>query len=82
MQRITTTTTNYIEGAEIEKYIDIISTNVVVGTNLLSDFAASITGAANNEVEITKSVSEAIEGKEIEVDSKNNNIEAFCLLLV
>lgn len=43
MQRIITTTTNSIEGATIEKYIDLISTNVVVGTNFFSDFGASLT---------------------------------------
>lgn len=37
------TTTNCIENAEIEKYIELIATNVVVGTNLFSDFAASFT---------------------------------------
>lgn len=41
--KIITTTTNTIEGAEIDKYIDLISTNVVLGTNLFSDFGASIT---------------------------------------
>jgi len=37
------TTTNSIEGADIEKYIEIISTNVVIGTNFFSDFGASLT---------------------------------------
>ena len=37
------TTTNSIENAEIEKYIDLISTNVVIGTNFFSDFGASLT---------------------------------------
>lgn len=41
--KIIVTTTNTIENAEIEKYIDLISTNVVVGTNLFSDFGASLT---------------------------------------
>lgn len=43
MQRIITTSTDAIEGVTIEKYIDVISTNVVVGTNFFSDFGASIT---------------------------------------
>lgn len=43
MKKIITTSTNTIEGATIEKYIDVISTNVVVGTNFFSDFGASIT---------------------------------------
>ena len=37
------TTTDTIENAVIEKYIDLITTNVVVGTNVFSDFGASIT---------------------------------------
>ncbi len=40
---IIATTTNAIENAEIEKYIDLISTNVVIGTNFFSDFGASLT---------------------------------------
>lgn len=40
---IIATTTNTIENAEIVKYIDLISTNVVVGTNIFSDLGASIT---------------------------------------
>lgn len=36
------TVTNNIEGCPIEKYIDSICTNVVVGTNIFSDFAAAI----------------------------------------
>ena len=35
------TTTSTIENASIEKYIELISSNVVIGTNLFSDFAAS-----------------------------------------
>lgn len=40
---ILATTTNSVENAEIIKYIDLISTNVVVGTNLFSDLGASFT---------------------------------------
>ena len=36
------TVTNDIQGHSIEKYIDTICTNVVVGTNVFSDFAASL----------------------------------------
>lgn len=43
MQKIITTSTGSIEGTTIEKYIDVISINVVVGTNFFSDFGASIT---------------------------------------
>lgn len=40
-QKIIITTTNSIEGMEIEKYFDLISTNVVLGTNVFSDIGAS-----------------------------------------
>lgn len=40
-QRILITTTNFLEGMEIEKYYDLISTNVVLGTNVFSDIGAS-----------------------------------------
>lgn len=36
------TVTNNIEGCPIERYLDTICANVVVGTNIFSDFAASI----------------------------------------
>ncbi len=42
-KRILITSTNSVEGAEIENYAGLISTNVVVGTNFFSDFGASIT---------------------------------------
>ncbi|HAH23648.1 MAG TPA: YbjQ family protein [Prolixibacteraceae bacterium] len=41
--KVITTTTNSIQNAEIEIYLDLISTNVVIGTNLFSDFGASLT---------------------------------------
>lgn len=37
------TTTGSIEGATIKQYIDVICNNVVVGTNIFSDFTASLT---------------------------------------
>ncbi len=40
---ILTSTTNSIEGALIEKYIQLVSVNIVVGTNFFSDFGASFT---------------------------------------
>lgn len=41
--KIIITTTNSIENTEIEKYLELISTNVVVGTNMFSDIGASLT---------------------------------------
>lgn len=37
------TTTNIIDGRPIEKYIDTICTNIVIGANIFSDIAASFT---------------------------------------
>lgn len=37
------TTTNNIEYAEVQQYFDIVSTNVVIGANIFSDWAASLT---------------------------------------
>ena len=37
------TKTNTIENCSIEKYIDSICTNIVIGTNVFSDFTASLT---------------------------------------
>lgn len=42
-QTMIITTTNSIENGEIERYFGVISTNVVIGTNVFSDFAASFT---------------------------------------
>jgi len=41
--KVLITTTQNIEQFEIENYLEIISTNVVIGTNFFSDFGASIT---------------------------------------
>lgn len=36
-------TTNNIEGCPIKKYIDVVNANIVIGTNIFSDIAASFT---------------------------------------
>lgn len=36
------TTTNSIEGYTIRKYLGVVNANVVIGTNLFSDIAASL----------------------------------------
>jgi len=43
MENVIITTTNQIENTPIERYLDVVSTNLVIGTNILSDFAASFT---------------------------------------
>lgn len=43
MNKVLITTTNSFEGKEIESYIKVVSTNVVVGTNIFSDLGASLT---------------------------------------
>ncbi|MFI3299772.1 MAG: YbjQ family protein [Rikenellaceae bacterium] len=40
---ILVTTTNSFQGLEILKYVNLVSTNIVVGTNFFSDFGASFT---------------------------------------
>ena len=42
MDKVLITTTNSIEGARIIKYLGIVTSNVVVGTNIFSDFVASL----------------------------------------
>lgn len=37
------TTTNSIDGAKVEKYLGVVTTNLVIGTNFFSDFKASFT---------------------------------------
>lgn len=41
MNEIIITTTNSISGAEIDKYLGLVTTNLVIGTNVFSDFLAS-----------------------------------------
>jgi len=43
MNQFTTTTTNSIEGWDIKEYLQPVSSNVVIGTNIFSDLGASIT---------------------------------------
>ena len=43
MKRFIITTTPTIEGLKIERYIEVVNTNIVIGTNFFSDFAASFT---------------------------------------
>ena len=41
MNKINITTTNSIEGATIEKYYGLVTSSLVIGTNVISDFIAS-----------------------------------------
>lgn len=43
MNKFIITTTNNLEGCPVKEYLDAISTNIVLGTNAFSDFAASFT---------------------------------------
>lgn len=49
------TTTGYIEGGHIRKYIDVVSCNVVMGTNIFSDIAASFRDILGGRSAATKS---------------------------
>ena len=40
MEKIIITTTNSIEGATVEKYLGVVTSNLVIGTNFFSDFIA------------------------------------------
>lgn len=42
-QFLITTTDSFVNGIQIEKYIDLVQSNVVLGTNAFSDFKASFT---------------------------------------
>lgn len=43
MNKLIITTTNSIENAQVEKYFGVVTINLVIGTNLFSDFKASLT---------------------------------------
>ena len=75
------TTTNSIENAEIEKYFGIVSTNIVVGTNLFADFGASLTDIFGGNSEIYKGKLEKIYKMAIEeIQSKANLLGANAIL--
>ncbi|MCS4433029.1 YbjQ family protein [Aquiflexum gelatinilyticum] len=59
-QRIIISTTNFIDGMEIEKYYDLISTNVVLGTNVFSDIGASFSDFFGGSSEIYQNKLERI----------------------
>ncbi len=42
MEKVIITTTNSIEGATVDKYLGVVTTNLVIGTNFFSDFTASL----------------------------------------
>lgn len=41
MEKVIITTTNSIEGATVDKYLGVVTSNLVIGTNFISDFTAS-----------------------------------------
>lgn len=49
---ILVSSTERLEGYEIEKYFELISTNVVLGTNFFSDIGASFTDFFGGNSEI------------------------------
>ena len=48
MREIIITTTNSISGTEIEKYLGLVTTNLVIGTNVFSDFDKNAPLLASN----------------------------------
>ena len=62
-------TTNTIEGCPIKKYIDTICSNIVIGTNIFSDFAASFTDFFGGRSDSYRSI-KGIETKSIKLGCK------------
>lgn len=42
MEKVIITTTNSIEGVTVDKYLGVVTSNLVIGTNFFSDFTASL----------------------------------------
>lgn len=81
MNNILITTTNSIEGSVIGKYLGIVSTNIVVGTNLFSDFAASFTDFFGGQSGTYQRKLQLIYRDAIsDLSSKALNIGANCIL--
>lgn len=75
------TATNNIEGCPIERYIDTICTNVVIGTNVFSDIAASFTDFFGGFSGSYKSKLELIYSKATkELKNKAKNIGANAII--
>ena len=81
MKKITISTTNTIEGAEIHKYIDVVFSNVVLGTNIFSDIGASFTDIFGGTSDLYKGKLEMIRDLALkEVKEKAYNIGANAIL--
>lgn len=74
-------TTNNIEGTPIKKYIGAICSNIVIGTNVFSDFAASFTDFFGGRSDSYKKKLEIIyDEASKELKQKALNIGANCII--
>lgn len=81
MKKISISTTNSIEGAEILKYIDIVFSNIVIGTNIISDIGASFTDFFGGTSEIYKGKLDRMRQLAIlEIKEKANTIGANAII--
>ncbi len=75
------TTTGYIEGGHIRKYIDVVSCNVVMGTNIFSDIAASFRDIlGGRSASYKEQLEEAYEGVMEELVEKARQVGANALV--
>ena len=75
------TTTNHIENNSIKQYLGVINTNVVLGTNLFSDFAASLTDVLGGRSDSYQSKLNLIyERVTNELERKANYLKADAIL--
>lgn len=75
------TTTGNIEGGHIRKYIDVVSCNVVMGTNIFSDIAASFRDIlGGRSASYKEQLEEAYEGVMEELVEKARQVGANALV--
>lgn len=75
------TTTNHIENNSIKQYLGIVNANVVLGTNILSDFAASLTDVLGGRSDTYQNKLNLIYDKVTnELERKANHLKADAIL--
>ena len=81
MGKIILSTTNTIQGFDIERYIDLVFSNVVIGTNIFSDIGASFTDFFGGTSDIYKGKLSKMRKMAIaEVKAKASNIGANAII--
>lgn len=75
------TTTNSLEGYSVRRYLGVVNANVVIGTNLFSDFAASLTDVFGGRSGSYKSKLNTIYSEVMqELTDKASNYQADAIL--